>query len=95
MDALQTEAIVCRWASNGPTAGHKEHSTLRLLPGLSGTDSVAIKTGAIALLCRALTCTPHPPTVKTALNFKTSALSPPRRHEGATQSSPPPSCRDA
>lgn len=24
--ALQTEAIVCRWAFNGPTAGHKEHT---------------------------------------------------------------------
>lgn len=25
--ALQTEPIVCRWAFNGPTAGHKEHIT--------------------------------------------------------------------
>lgn len=24
--ALQTEPIVCRWAFNGPTAGHKEHT---------------------------------------------------------------------
>lgn len=27
VDALQTEPIVCRWASNGPTAGHKERSS--------------------------------------------------------------------
>lgn len=24
--ALQTEPIVCRWAFNGPTAGHKDHT---------------------------------------------------------------------
>lgn len=24
--ALQTEPIVCRWAVNGPTAGHKGHT---------------------------------------------------------------------
>lgn len=40
VDALQTEPIVCRWASNGPAAGHKERSTLRLLPGLPGPDSL-------------------------------------------------------
>lgn len=26
--ALQTEPIVCRWAFNGPTAGHKEHTAV-------------------------------------------------------------------
>lgn len=68
VDALQTEPIVCRWASNGPTAGHKERSTLRLLPGPSAPHSVTITAGALPYFAKrkpALQCfPPHPPQPK-------------------------------
>lgn len=34
VSALQTEPIVCRWAFNGPTAGHKELTAPACLTGL-------------------------------------------------------------
>lgn len=83
VDALQTEPIVCRWASNGPTAGHKGHSTLRLLPGLSGTDSPLRQERLPYFVMHRPP--PHSQNFKTASNFKTSAPSPPRRRKHATR----------
>lgn len=42
--ALQTEPIVCRWAFNGPTAGHKEHTAMPLT-GLSHPEERRQLTG--------------------------------------------------
>lgn len=44
--ALQTEPIVCRWAFNGPTAGHKEHTApaLAAMP-LTGLHSHTLRRG--------------------------------------------------